>query len=591
MATAASSEQIHAADAATTTQERPSPPWELPLIFVAAIVPYLRSLRFDFVYDDQFQLALPAIHSWSAVPGYFFKSIPGVSTRYYRPMVFLWFRLNDFLWGPHAWSWHLTSLALHAAASVLVLLTLSRYFKDRRCALAGALVFAVHPAHVETVAWISGCTDSLMCIGLFSSLLLWMKNREKPAAKWRIGSLLCCALALLSKEIAIVLPVLIAIHVLAAIPASDQQEGTIRNRLRLAFWEAAPYAAITAAYLAVRSWALTAISGTPDWISTGHSLLTLPLLLLSYGRHLIWPVGLSIFYDFPIVHRPRSYLFWLPTVALLAVAGGIYMWFRHANDARIVIAALWILLPIAPVLYIRVFQLDDFIHDRYLYLAVMGVSVLTALLGESLWKREPAKPKSFFPAAVTGLLVTCLGFATGIQAEPWRSNLSLYTHAVLVAPKNTVARHNLATEYAKEGRNEEASIMLRALLNDRPDMWQANYNYGCVNFQIGNLDVAEEYLRRAIRLDASEPNQYLYLGIIYFRKGRAGEAAAEVRQAIARRPDGNAYHFTLGMIELQLGDITSAGEEMEKELKYHPENANRVAQAQGMFQHSIKIAP
>src|SRR5215467_5764709 len=190
MTPAASSDQIQVTDVVTTASERPFLLWAVPLISVAAILPYLRSLRFGFVYDDQFQLALPAIHSWSAVPGYFFKSIPGVSVRYYRPIVFLWFRLNDFLWGPHAWSWHLTSLALHAAASVLVLLTLSRYFKDRRCALAGALVFAVHPAHVETVAWISGCTDSLMCIGLFSSLLLWMKNREKPAAKWQIGSLL-----------------------------------------------------------------------------------------------------------------------------------------------------------------------------------------------------------------------------------------------------------------------------------------------------------------------------------------------------------------------------------------------------------------
>src|SRR5690242_2599957 len=173
--------------------EAPNRTWVFLLVASAAILPYLGSLRFGFVYDDGFQLALPAIRSWKAVPGYFINSIPGISVRYYRPLFFLWLRVNFFLWGARAWGWHLTSVALHAAVSIFVLLVLRRYFKDPRCAVAGALVFAVHPAHIETVAWISGCTDSLMALGLVSSLWLWMRNVEAPRIAYRLGSLFCCA--------------------------------------------------------------------------------------------------------------------------------------------------------------------------------------------------------------------------------------------------------------------------------------------------------------------------------------------------------------------------------------------------------------
>jgi tetratricopeptide (TPR) repeat protein len=122
-------------------------------------------------------------------------------------------------------------------------------------------------------------------------------------------------------------------------------------------------------------------------------------------------------------------------------------------------------------------------------------------------------------------------------------------------------------------------------------MWQANYNYGCVNYQMGNLSVAEEYLRRAIRIDASDANQFLYLGLIYFKEERLVEAAKRVEQAIARNPAGGGYHFTLGMIELRLGNLASARAEMQKELKYHPENVDRVSQTQTMFEQLKTGAP
>lgn len=584
MAALATFNQPETSSETPASPETPNRIWVFFLVAGAAILPYLGSLRFGFVYDDGFQLALPAIRSWKAVPGYFINSIPGISVRYYRPLFFLWLRVNFFLWGARAWGWHLTSVALHGAVSIFVLLVLRRYFKDIRCAVAGALVFAAHPAHIETVAWISGCTDSLMALGLVSSLWLWMKNLEAPRIAYRLGSLFCCAFALLSKETAIVLPFLIALQAFVGIPPMNQGKGGFSNRLRIALWQTAPYAGVTAAFLAIRWWALSGVQGTPSWISNKQVILTVPSLLVFYLKHMIWPMRLSVFYDFPIVSRVGSSQFWLPLLALAAIAGGTWYWFWRTRDARIATILPWILGPVVPVCYIRIFQLDDFVHDRYLYLPVVGLAVLAGIVCEFLWKGESHSQASLFPAVGAGFVVACLALATAIQAEPWKDNLSLYSHAIQIAPRNTVGRHNLATAYAALGRNEEASSILRALLEDRPDMWQANYNYGCVNYQMGNLIVAEEYLRRAIRIDATDANQFLYLGLICLKEERLVEAAKRVEQAIARNPAGGGYHFTLGMIELRLGNVASAKAEMQKELKSHPENADRVSQAQTMFE-------
>ena len=562
--------------------------WFSLLVLGTAVLPYLGTLGFGFVYDDKTQvLGLRAIHSWSSVPAYFFKPVPGVTQRYYRPIFFSWFRLNCFLFDTHAWGWHLANVLLHAAASLLVFLLLRKYFRNVRSAVAGALVFAIHPVHIETVAWVSGCTDSLMAIGLLGSFLLWLKDCHAPSLVRKIGSQFCFVLALLSKETAIILPVLIGLHALVENRAVSEEPRLLGRRLWEATRMAAPYAGVTAAYIAIRELVLRGVPGTPIWISHTQSLLTIPSIFLFYMKHLIWPVRLSLFYDFPIVGRLGSNMFWLPLLLLALISLGACLWLRKSKDPRIIIAGLWMLIPLAPVSYIWIFQPDDFVHDRYLYLSVLGLSILVGLFFE-FGEAKPAQKASFIPGAILGFVVLSLAIVTAVQAQSWKDNLSLYTHAVHVAPNNMLARNNLASEYVAEGRDEDATIMLKALLADHPGMWLANYNYGYVNYRLGNLSLAERYLRRAMEIDARDSYQYLFLGTTYLKEARLSEAAEQLRQAIARQPDGGGYHFTLGMIELQQGNVAAARAEMQEELKYHPENASRVAQAEAMIDQPAK---
>lgn len=551
------------------------------VILCAAILPYLTTLSYGFVYDDDVQVAgMPALKAWHMLPGYFVHPIPGFTVRYYRPLFFLWLQVNHYLWGPRPWGWHLGSVLLHAAASLLVLAVLRRYITDIKWAALGALIFAVHPAHVETVAWISGSTDSLMSIGLLGSLYPWMKSREDYSF-WKQGfSLICAGLAILAKETAVLLPAIIFLHAIIGIPHVEGAPKELGHRLAIALRQTVPYLSVAAACLLLRAWVLRGFPATQQSISLTDGLLTVPTLLLFYLKHLIWPSRLSLNYDLAVVTSVHGWSFWVPLALLgIAVMAGCF-WLLRNPEMRALAAAVWFLLPLLPVLYLPLFQEDDFVHDRYLYLPVISLSITAALLAEYFGKPEMRKKLGIVPLVILGSAVLSLSLATVVQSRPWKSNLSLYRNAVQIAPNNMLAKNNLAREYAFEGHYQEAAEMFREILDVRPTMWLANYNYGFVNYRLGNLALAERYLVQAIRINSSDADQHICLGTTYLKQGRLGEAEQQVRLGIARKTDGSGYHLALAIILLAQGNPAAGREELQQELKYHPENAPAVSRVQ-----------
>lgn len=553
------------------------------LILTAAIVPYLGAVHYGFVYDDDLQvLQNRAIRAGHFFPSYFGR--PTVATaHYYRPLFLVWLRLNYWLWGTTPWAWHLTSIALHASVCVMVFLLLRRYFPQVWLAAAGALLFAVHPAHVETVVWISGCTDALMALAVLGSLYLWTKSPSGVRSVYGMASLACFALALLAKETAVILPVLILGHSYAAVPPARgvaETKRTVGARMVTALWQSMPYWGLTGLYVLARFWALRHLSPSPEWIFKSHALLTIPELLLFYLQHLLRPANLSLLYDLPVVTHLSSSRFWIPLALLAALSIALYAWQRRVNDNKITLAVLWFLLPLAPVLYIRMFQQDDWAHDRYLYLPVMMLSVLVGTVAEQAFRSRWWEALRSPAIATFALCIVCLGVVSYVESRPWQSNLTLYTNAVRVAPKNTIAENNLGGALVSNGRYAEGAELLQSALASRPEMWLANYNFAYLNYRVGRFSVAEDYYGRAIRIDPSDPDEHVYLGITYFKESRLTEAAAQVRQGIARRPDGVGYHAALGVIEQQQGNLASARNDMLAELKYHPDNGAARTQLQ-----------
>ena len=287
-------------------------------------------------------------------------------------------------------------------------------------------------------------------------------------------------------------------------------------------------------------------------------------------------MGLSAFYDLPIVTTAKSVDFLLPSALLSAFVAATFVCFRYLRDPVLPTMMAWIFAPIVLVSNIANFQPDDFVHDEYLYLPCVGLVILflgsqplKALLGKPIY----GGPFKAIATADVALIVATLVAVTVYQARPWQSDLALYTSAVDIAPKNTMARNGLADQYAKGGRLEEASDILGGVVQERPTFWLANYNLGYVNYRMRRLDLAEQFLHRAIALNPADSDEYMYLGLTYFQRGDLAEGAQQVRQAIARNPTGTGYHVVLGEILLQQGDMSGAKSEFQTELAYHPQSA------------------
>jgi len=564
------------------------------VLFVTALA-FLPTLNYGFVYDDDVQVVSnSAIQSWSFLPSYFTASVwsfhdSAAASNYYRPLFYVWLRVNYALFGLRAPAWHLASLIVHLAATTLLFFVLRRHFPNPWIASSGALLFGVHPVHIESVAWVSGVTDGLTAVALLASLLLWLRAPGRQLTLTHLASLLCFGLALLIKETAAMFPAIILVY--AAFRNRGSPERTSQSRAGAAvraIRAAASFLAVTGLYFVARFAVLHGFRGGAPWVAFRVVALSWPSLLLFYVRHLLWPGGLSLFYDFHLVESPAALAFWFPAVVLAALAlAGLYWW--RARRERAAVSFAWFLLPLLPVLNIAWFQRDDFVHDRYLYLSVIGLSMAVGTLLETVLAEVRFPHLS--QVAQAGVVVLALSFATvtAVQSGPWQDNLSLYTHAVRIAPRNTMARNNLAGQLAERGRYDEAATIFSSLVIERPDFWLANYNFGFVNYKLKRFDLAERYLLRAIALNPLDPDEYAYLGLTYFHLGRLMEAETQLRIAISRRPSGTGYHLALGLILLREGSPSAARAEFLEELRYHPDSEPARAQLAALDHSALRF--
>lgn len=556
----------------------------LLLVVTASTLPFLPSLRYGFVYDDEMQIiGNQTIQKGGFFRSYFTTPVGGFydSTRarpYYRPLFMLWLRLNYLAFGKRPFGWHLTTLAAHMAATLLVFALLSRHLTSPRAAIAGAIAFGLHPVHTESVAWISGVTDPLVGVAMLASLLLWLKAQARPSTLPRAASLLCYAAALLTKEIAVVLPALIFVYSVIGTRNQIDSLSTKISVLRRALLSTLPYIGTAALYLIARHYVVRGVyTGTP-WISVLNALITAPSVAIFYLRHLLWPADLSLYYDFPIVISAQSTHFWVPLLLLGGLgASGLLLW-KNQKDQLLPALFAWLLLPLLPVSNIALFSPDDFVHDRYLYLPVIALSLGVALILEHLTQKRAEKWRHTAATAVAAVIIAPLGISSVLQSRPWRDNFALYQHTVNHSPQNAIALNNFACVYASRGQFQKADELFRRSLTSLPGYWHANVNFGQMNFQIKNFGLAQTFLLRSIGINPGPPDQYFYLGMVYLEQNLLADAEAQFREAIARKPDGLGYHLALGLVLWRQGNGINGREELLKELESHPEN--RIAREQ-----------
>jgi protein O-mannosyl-transferase len=574
-------------------------PWVvLSLILLITFLVYSNTLRFEFVYDDRGQiLANVQVHAWRYVPNYFFERVwsfayPGIQGNYYRPIFLLYLLLNYKIFGPYAAGWHLVSVAAHVGVTYLVYVLARRLTGDDRTALISALIFGLNPVHIESVAWISGVTDPLLALFLLPSFLCYLNAREGRSHRqaWLAGSLALYGLAMLSKETALILPIIfLAYECLWHGSAGSDRLRPVFERARTATVRIVPFVLLTFAYLAVRWRVLQGLGHTMVPLSVSTIIFTWPNLMLFYFRHLVWPFSLSVFYNVPYVKTPALVPFVLPLAGLVAL--GFLVWHAlrrlgrsSAPEGRLALfCCAWILIPLLPLLDLSVLPVGEIAHDRYLYMPSIGFSILLAMaLRRICFEKLKFLGLPALQTVAVLLLAAVLGVATAIEGRYWANDMKLYARGVERTPQNKLARTNLGNAMGEQGRYTEALALYREVLASDPQFWLAIYNTGYTYYRMGRLLEAEEYLKRAIAVNGVDSDEYFYLGLTWLKLGDVEDAEKAVRQALKLQPGGLAYHFAMGMILKLKGDIPGALAEFKDELRNFPDESGAEQQIEAI---------
>jgi tetratricopeptide (TPR) repeat protein len=572
-------------------------------ILAATFLAYVPTLALGFVFDDHVLIVTnDSIRSWRYFPSYFTSHIwtfryPHLLSNAYRPLFLIWLRLNDVLFHQHAWGWHFSLVLAHVAVTYLVYQLCIRLTRDTWSAAAGALIFGLHPVHVETIAESAWADQPLSTLFMLAAMLAFIRSREPapglddglaaagPCHKgWLAASMALTAAALLSKESAMVLPILIGGY--AWIYGGNRGrevapvEGRVPvlDRLSFALISSIPFWAVVLLYVPLRIRALKGFAHVVTPLSFSQQVFTIPTVLLFYLRLLVWPVGLSCYYDTHYISTASWHDFVLPAALLAAVVVGLALWYVRTRQSApeeakaIAFACLWMMLTLLPVLNFRLLPESEIAHDRYVYLPSVGFVILVAV---ALRQAMGAAAGSFRRPAwvLLAVLVLSLGYATARQSLFWSDDLTLNSRAHDIAPHNVSATTSLAAAVAQHGMDGTAMALYRQALAVQPEFWRANVNLAYLYFAHGNLPEAARFFARACAADPTDGDQFLYLGMTLLRLGRFAEAEQAVRTALVARPLGKNYHLGLGMVLRQEGRLPEARQEIAAELAEDAQNA------------------
>jgi hypothetical protein len=544
----------------------------LAAALVITALTYAGTLRFGFVYDDAKQIFFNStLTTWKTLPSLFVSHSwkfmqPDWAGNYYRPVFMSWLLINRMLLGLHPALWHATTVLLHLLATLMAFVVARQILKNGTLAAFVALLFGLHPIHIESVAWVSGLTDPLMAFFTLAAFWAWFHGEKDSARRrwWQLLAALLYAAGCLSKEAAFFLPVMIVAYHLIFGREERTLAGVMRTTVRV--W---PLWITAVAYIGMRMYALHGFANPVGTTLRGLPLvLTIPAILWKYMALLIWPVNMSLFYDLAPVTSFSDWRFWLAAAWLLFA---VVAWRVSRRVPIVGFALLWIFVFLSPALIgLPVFQMGDWVHDRYLYLSSFGFCLLLVYAIDKLPSQQELFGYRAAPMAVIVILSAAMAFGTSWQQQYWSNSLLIFAHSVNVAPRSALAKFELASIVSSKGDRENARRLYEEAIAIEPDNWKYNISFGLMLYDEGDFRLSERYLAHAVALDSSDANANFNLGMVRFKLGNYAEAEESFREA-TRKSRGNAgFHYWLGRTLEAENQVQQAQQEYAEEIALYP---------------------
>lgn len=531
----------------------------IAIVAAVAFAVFANSLTGEFVYDDVRQVVRnPLIQDNNLIGKALTSDVWAfkgdgtyTASNYWRP-TFTAFNILSFrLFGVEPFGWHFLNLLLHAGVCVLIFLLLRRWNLSANLSFIIALIFAVHPVHVESVAWIAGSPDLLFGAAFLGSL--WFADKwsaEKKGAVYLIIALVLYALALGAKEVAMLcFPIYFLIFShrqnIAANETnfkkkkSSDEQATIERKTSV-FNTTLVFGVIAVAYFFIR-WAILGRISQPaeNAADLFSAILSAPSVFIFYLKQIMFPVTIGTNYPLRAVEGFDVFRFVLPIFISIAAMILFYLLAKRSFVQKVGLALF--ILPLLPTMNITAYVPEQIVHDRYLYLPLLGfLLIIFPYLAEILQKKFPEKSEKFL--LIIGIVLSVpLAVQTFINNEYWKNELALWEHNIKVDPTSSFSFSQYGYALLEKEKNAEALEAFNKSLDIRSSaitlMGRAR-----ANIYLNNYEEAVWDLQTIVESPDKDLNAYtLYqsyesLALALSNNGKNDRAEAILRDARKRLP-------------------------------------------------------
>jgi protein O-mannosyl-transferase len=507
-----------------------------------------------------------------------FDAFTHTHARNWHPLTTVSHMLDCQLYGLNAGGHHLTNVILHTISVLLLFLVLKQITGALWQSAFVAGLFAIHPLHVESVAWIAERKDLLSAVFFMLTLAAYARYARAPSAPRYLLVALLFAFGLMSKPMLVTLPFVLLLLDYWPFGRLGAQKSEVGSRLRRFITEKIPLFALSAfsciATLFAQKQGPSAIDQLPFLWRLNNTFLS----YVTYIWQMLWPARLAVFYP-----HPNDRLQLVEVTAAIAFLVGISLLVIYLRRTKpyLVTGWFWYLGMLVPV--IGLIQVGEQAHaDRYTYLPQIGLYIMIAwTVGDMLLEPTPRAGRALV-GVVAAIAIVSLGVRAIGQASYWKNSETLWSHTLAVTGENDVAHNNLGFLFLRSGELDKAISQFQAALNIRSRNTETHYSLGAALIQsnLGNAlarkqlwDESIDHLQEAVRLRPDYADAYFNLGSVLFQQGRIDQAIAQWQKALAIRPRDAEAHRNVASALRKQGNVKGAIAEYEQALNIVPEDS------------------
>jgi tetratricopeptide (TPR) repeat protein len=544
----------------------------------------VRHFAFNNYDDAQYLTENPSVQNGITIPAITWAFTTGYAGNWH-PLTWLSHLLDVQLFGFNAGGHHFTNVLFHIANTLLLFLLLHRWTGALWRPAFVAALFAWHPLHVESVAWVAERKDVLSTCFWLLTLFAYGKYVEQSRRASALNpqkipagggyyalALVLFTLGLLAKPMLVSLPLVLLL--LDYWPLGRIQLPVSTRSVIALLREKIPFFTLAAAACVITFLVQRKIKAV-------QSLENLSLVdrlanaVVSYARYLgklFWPTNLAVLYPFSR-HLPLAEV--LGAAMLLLIICGVAGRLARSHPPLLV-GWLWFVITLVPV--IGLVQVgEQAMADRYSYIPSIGLFLIVAWEIPRLLNAGNSGPmmlqRRIALMLSAGIILSACLVTTARQLRYWQDSATLFTHAVEVTKNNSIAECNLGLAYAARGQPDEAILHERAALKINPNYANAENSLGIILGDQGKWDEAIACLVAAIKAQPDFDRAYYNLGLIYLKQGRLDDAIVQFRSAVKINPQHDNARTSLGMVLARQGRLEEAMEQYRKALAIAPNNA------------------